>query len=388
MGARLPIMLMVTGVSGLLVVGAAGGSGSALAAARVTGNAVAPVPRPGQSSTLNAVAAVTARDAWTVGSYCPSHCKASPTPERYMILHWNGTAWSLKVKGSSGSLAGVSAASAKDVWAVGESSGTPLFLHWNGTKWSRGKAAAFPPGAGLQSVDTLSQRSAWAVGSAFSAKIGAYITLVAHWNGRKWSRVAAPPLTRRGGQAGLSTVSAVSAKDVWAAGDYCASSCATRQPVIRGVILHWNGAKWSQSPLPVTNAFRFFVVDALSRSDAWALGLTISAGFRASTLLLHWNGTRWLKVAIPVFPSAMTFVSPSDAWAVGMFQPALHWNGTKWTQGQVLTPNWAGFINAASGDAANDVWVVGERCTASCLGGIPISHGIIAHWNGSKWSLL
>src|SRR5580693_1216068 len=77
------------------------------------------VPSPGQSSTLDSVTAVTARDAWAVGTYCEAKCRSSALIERYMILHWDGAKWSLKVRGPAGFLQGVSAASATDAWAVG-----------------------------------------------------------------------------------------------------------------------------------------------------------------------------------------------------------------------------------------------------------------------------
>jgi hypothetical protein len=376
----------VAGMFALLTAAAAGGAGPVLAAPGI--GAAASVPSPGQSGMLTAVAAVVPGDAWAVGSYCPSRCTSFPAPQRYMIQHWNGKTWALALTGPSGTLQGVSAAGAGDIWAAGSSAGTPLFLHWNGKTWSRGKATAFPPAAGIASVSTLSPSSAWAVGSAYSPKTGAYITLVAHWNGSKWSPVPAPPLAGRGSQAQLTTVSADSANDAWAAGNYCASACSSRQPVYRGAILHWNGSRWSRSPLPVPNSFDFFAVTALSRSDAWAVGQTVTGGFNAHPLMLHWNGSRWLQVAIPNdYPSAMTFVSPSDGWAVGLGTPVLHWNGTAWTQGPPATPNWGGFVNGASGDAANDVWVVGDRCTTTtCTGNI--TRGFILHWNGSKWSML
>ncbi|HUZ51027.1 MAG TPA: hypothetical protein VMU94_00650 [Streptosporangiaceae bacterium] len=374
------------GTSALLLGAAAWAPGPVLAAPRNAVAGASSVPSPGQSSRLSAVAAVAPGNAWAVGSYCPSHCKAGTVPERYMIMHWNGKAWSLTVNGSSGLLNGVSAASASDVWAVGSSASSPLlFLHWNGKSWSR-RTATIAGAVGLRSVDTLSSSRAWAVGSAYSPKAGAYTTLIVRWNGSKWSRVAAPSLAVRGGSASLSTVSADSAKDAWAAGNFCVSGCRTGSPVYRGAILHWNGSKWSQSALPVRNSFQFFAVTALSSANAWAVGDTI-AGHAATTLMLHWNGTKWSKVSVPNDnPSAMTFTSPADGWAVGLAEPVLHWNGATWTSGSISTPNWGGFVNGASGDSPADVWVVGDYCTTTCTSGVPITRGFTLHWNGSKWS--
>jgi len=328
----------------------------------------------GSSGGLGGVSAASVRDVWAVGS-----SSAGP-----LFLHWNGASWSLMVRGSSGGLGGVSAASVRDVWAVGSSSAGPLFLHWNGKNWSHGKAAAFPRTAGLSAVDALSGHDAWAVGTAYSLAIGAYVTLAAQWNGSRWSPVATPPIAKRGGQAGLSTVSGTSKKDVWAGGNYCPPGCKTEH----ALMLHWNGRKWLQPSLP-RGTSDIFTVKALSPANAWALGLMITTGNIGTTVMLHWNGTRWLKVAIPQdFPMTMTFVSPSDGWAIGLADPVLHWNGTRWQPGQVSTPNWGGGVNGASGDAANDVWAVGERCTGTCPAGVGLTRGLILHWNGSKWLVI
>jgi hypothetical protein len=92
-----------------------------------------PSPAPGAGGTLNAVAATSARNAWTVG-FTGSN--------QSLLLHWNGAAWT-HVTSPAGARAsslmfGVGATSARDVWAVGDTlSGgmKTLILHWNGTAW-------------------------------------------------------------------------------------------------------------------------------------------------------------------------------------------------------------------------------------------------------------
>jgi hypothetical protein len=99
-----------------------------------------PSPSPGTSdSQLLGVSALSATDAWAVGHY------DSPTGYKTLILHWNGTAWtrvsSPNPGGPNGSdLAAVSAVSASDAWTVGTfttaTSFRPLTEHWNGSSWS------------------------------------------------------------------------------------------------------------------------------------------------------------------------------------------------------------------------------------------------------------
>lgn len=95
---------------------------------------------------LSAVAALSPADAWAVGDYCiRSACGARNT----LILRWNGTAWarvpspSPSSRGTGNALSGVGAVSAHDAWAVGTyvdattGHNDTLMLHWNGTGWSR-----------------------------------------------------------------------------------------------------------------------------------------------------------------------------------------------------------------------------------------------------------
>ncbi|HEV2450537.1 MAG TPA: hypothetical protein VGS62_01250, partial [Streptosporangiaceae bacterium] len=66
-------------------------------------------------------------------------------------------------------------------------------------------------------------------------------------------------------------------------------------------------------------------VSAVSASDAWAAGYyvnTSGTGTDFTTLTLHWNGTAWSQVASPNpgfdnLLEGVSVVSASDAWAVG-----------------------------------------------------------------------
>jgi hypothetical protein len=234
---------------------------------------------------------------------------------------------------SAGELNAVAAVSAKDVWAVGCSgacvSPGSLILHWNGKKWS--KVASPDPGAGLDDltgVSAVSARDVWAVGYACSVAhcgIGnVYKTLVVHWNGKKWSTVASPDPSTVSNL--LYGVTAVSASDVWAAGS--ATPDVSTKPST-SLVLHWNGRKWSRvhSPTASGASTTLYGVSAASASDVWAVGNDCvgcgAPGIVAHTFTMHWNGTRWSRVASPS-PSAgnnilfgVSAVRPGDAWAVG-----------------------------------------------------------------------
>jgi len=149
-------------------------------------------PASGRSQTLNGVAAVSANDAWAVGY------SGTSRTQRALIEHWDGSSWSHVPSPNVGPsrLSGVSAVSSRNVWAVGLTyslkHAKTLVEHWNGSSWKRVRSPS--PGAYpvLTSVAALSSRSVWAVGNTYTGIGGSWHTLIEHWNGSSWKRVASP----------------------------------------------------------------------------------------------------------------------------------------------------------------------------------------------------
>jgi hypothetical protein len=75
---------------------------------------------------------------------------------------------------------GVDAISARNAWAVGETSSGGLIAHWNGTAWSQDHSLSTAKGLFAVSADSASD--IWAAGDG----------LIAHWNGSAWSQAATP----------------------------------------------------------------------------------------------------------------------------------------------------------------------------------------------------
>jgi len=109
-----------------------------------------PAPRSqfnGAGQVLKAVAAVGTSNVWAVGDTIDT-ATGSFLPDKTLILHWSGTAWSVVASpdhpGEEDELLGVAVTSASDVWAVGDfvdrTTSIPvaktLTLHWTGTGWS------------------------------------------------------------------------------------------------------------------------------------------------------------------------------------------------------------------------------------------------------------
>ncbi len=317
---------------------------------------------------------------------------------------------------SVGALLGVSATSGANAWAVGNqcvsSCGTSgavantLILHWNGHRWSR--AASPDPSASadyLTGVSATTVANAWAVGDECVSACGTsgqiFRTLILHWNGHRWSRVASPDPGAAADY--LRSVSSTSAANAWAVGQYCASGCGTEASVIRTLVLHWNGHRWSRvaSPAPSGISSVLHSVTTASVRAAWAAGDYVRGGVYR-TLILRWNGHRWSRVASPSPDSAfnllggVTAASSRRAWAVGtdctsaecgsVVQDTLilRWNGHRWSR--ATSPNPGPNVDTLSGvsaTSARNAWAVGELCgNFSCSS--PTT--LVLHWNGRRWS--
>ncbi len=306
--------------------------------ATATGRSWKVVSTPNVSATnnsLNGVSAISANNAWAVGSSWNSETGASQT----LIEHWNGARWRIVPSPSpnGGSFNAVIALSARNVWAVGSS-----IAHWDGTQWA---VVSHPDsGASLFAIAASSSKDIWAVGADAAG------TVTEHWNGTMWSLVPSPSPV--GSLDTLWGVTVVSAANAWAVGDYFTSLAPPHNVTL---ILHWNGKQWARvpSPSPTSSINVLHSVGAVSANDIWAVGNMSRKNDSTSdrTMIQHWNGTKWSVVGSPnhsAFTNALgsiTVISARDIWAVGdydngnfRFQTLIeHWNGRNWTN--VSSPN-------------------------------------------------
>ncbi len=147
-------------------------------------------------------------------------CK--PYPLKLFDVPYHTTADSINV------LEAVTAVSANDAWAVGSSTDilsfsiSPLIEHWNGRSWQFVPGPNITNGSGvLATVAATSASDVWTVGSSLHGSIpsnkswsSASETLVERWDGKVWRIIASP-----NGPAGngiLNALTAISQNDVWA----------------------------------------------------------------------------------------------------------------------------------------------------------------------------
>jgi hypothetical protein len=178
-----------------------------------------PTPDGGQSNNeLTSVTVLSPTNAWASGDFGGAG--------KPVVEHWNGTRWSIAHTppvASGGVLISIAAVSATDIWTVGSFfpvSGLrfkPLGEHWNGSAWQ----VASPPsvrGTGLyDDVAPRSQTDVWAVGQTAVARASFRSSAIAaHWNGSGW-QVGAPKTPGR--QSFFNSVAAVpSTTQFWATG--------------------------------------------------------------------------------------------------------------------------------------------------------------------------
>ena len=315
---------------------------------------VVPSPSPPGQDTLYSVSATSPGNAWAVGTV-ENGPQAAIAP---LAEHWDGTAWHVVpvpdgVYQYENRLLSVSASSADDAWAVGNSFGppghlqpsAPLAEHWNGRSWTAVATPKAPSGATFGGVADLGPDDAWAVGN-FTAQVAPYShTLIEHWDGTAWHIMPSPnPGTETNV---LAQVAASGPADVWATGRD-SNSLAPSLTLAE----HWNGTRWRVVPTPDDPTAAFNLLESLavrSPADAW-IGVSTSANANGD-FFAHWNGRTWRKVTGfgnlhgEIALNGLAIVSPTQVWAAGGYQGIMtgRWDGTRWQR--VATP--------APGTAAN-----------------------------------
>jgi hypothetical protein len=279
-------------------------------------------------------------------------------------------------------LAGVTAISSRDAWAVGWTSGgapKPVLARWNGSSWSTVSSPALQAPAVLTAVAKF-PGGVWAVGASGQTTGGASRT---HLILRVTGSTVQPVPTPRPKRGKLLGVTATLPTNAWAVGYITAGG---------PLILHWNGTAWKRSALPRHSAGRINGVAATSAANAWA----IDTRSRHGSQIWHWNGTRWSRVATPTiagqtfYLGGLAATSAKNAWAAGTSVPAdvsilhtviLHWNGARWKRTpspDLLGPDGDG-LAAVSASSADNAWAVGSSTSGE---------SVAEHWNGTSWRVV
>jgi hypothetical protein len=241
---------------------------------------------------LLAVCGLSATDIWASGDD--------------VVLHYDGTAWSVVLVDMFEQLPGIACRGVDDVWIAGITTDVQsgLLRHWNGDDWivglpggirsfwdvwSTAGGAVWTGGSSVDGVGVLARgdggtafdfvetyeggslRALWGT-SDDDLWISPYEGPFEHWDGTNFvHEFGESPVTILG-MGGAAT------DQVWAAG-------------LEGTILHFDGASWTPQESGVES--NLTNVWAAAADDVWISG---SAG-----ILLHSDGTAWERV--PVYRS-------------------------------------------------------------------------------------
>ncbi|GAA2297268.1 hypothetical protein GCM10010402_64740 [Actinomadura luteofluorescens] len=195
---------------------------------RLTGDTWSNVALPAAAAPyrFNAAAATSASNLWLAA-------QLNSSGDSHAVLRWNGTAWSTFKVPLSFQPSDIATTGPASAWVVSSSAAK----RWNGTSW-----ADTPIGIKPRAITAVSPTSAWAVGWA-----GEGLPATAHWNGTSWTTVPFPPVdgvVRGEIASALSDVYAASENDVWAVGTVRVPDEAGKT-VSRSMLAHWNGTKWT-----------------------------------------------------------------------------------------------------------------------------------------------
>ena len=288
-----------------------------------------------ETNVLAAVDGASANDIWAVGRYGPVSDYASSAT---LIAHWDGSAWSHipspnpDFRGSY--LSDVVALSASDAWAVGTTfpaSGEQktLILHWDGVTWSVVPSPNYATG-GLHSnyltaISASAPDDIWAAGSYYDDVISYWRSLLLHWDGSAWSLVPDPP--NQSTYNSPLDITALSETDVWTVGFSHNGNSENRS-----MVQHWDGEDWSlvqAASTHLTASLRG--IDALYAENIWAVGSRVEPTNPSldRTLIERWNGAFWSVVPSPnMFNGAYNVstelesvdaLAPNDIWVVGSY---------------------------------------------------------------------
>ena len=201
-----------------------------------------------------------------------------------------------------------------------------------------------------------------------------------HWNGSKWSRVTSPSVLTGPGQ--LAAITVVSAKDAWAVG-YTGTFTTTAST--RTLLLHWNGAAWSQvtSPAPVAGALSGVTATA---SRGWAVGYVPNGHNFPNSLALRLSGATWSRVSISggIELVGVAVTGTSAAWALGYNEQGSElerWNGSKWTFEPSILPDDLYLMPAIAAGPGGTAFTVGVKQSLSSASPVPVALRL----TGSSW---
>jgi hypothetical protein len=196
----------------------------------------------------------------------------------------------------------------------------------------------------------------------------------------------------------LASVSAGSATDAWAVGEFYPP--AGDGTILNTLGVHFDGTRWTSYPLPNvgSNLNALFSVSDMPSGEAWAVGYYVDATYKQHTLTEHFDGAAWTVVMSPSpgvrqnILYGVAALSTSDVWAVGGTQDsagtwhtlAEHWDGDEWRIVPTIDAGSTGnVLYGVSAASCSAVYAVGIRADTAFPG-----KALSEVWDGREWKLV
>jgi hypothetical protein len=254
---------------------------------------------------------------------------SGPAKTRTLGLVWDGSAWRTVTVPATDSLLGVNVLGRHNVWQWGTKPappgtlgfGPPWLRHYNGKTWRTVPVPGVAAGASVVSATDM-----WAVGptTATAGQAGPKQVYVAmHWNGKKWAAVRLPKLAPVQGAAWSPRgIVAFGAGNVWV-NEVPGGSLGGEPGPQRTVLLHWNGKTWTR--VAKDTGLDLDTMTGDGTGGLWLAGsdLTTQAGH-----LVHYARGKFTQQAVPAEPGydaaageVAQVPGATSVWGIGSLVP-------------------------------------------------------------------
>jgi hypothetical protein len=271
---------------------------------------------------LTGIWASSGKDIFAVGGTIGQSYK---DPARTMILHYNGTAWSIMDADFPGCLLDVWGSGPDDVFAVGMEG---LVLHWNGSTWSKmditsrvNPANSVPD---LQGLWGDGPNNVFCLGVCVSLSSSqTTITTILHYQNGVWTEVNEIPSVL------LYDIWGTTGGDIWAVGDHI-YVCQDWVWGAGGGGAGGQGGTWQGTWLDATPAdlvqesFYLYEISGRSGNDIMAVGVVIpddaSDLYASEGLIMRYDGQSWKRAQdaqVAGYPSSVWVGQGNRAMVVG-----------------------------------------------------------------------
>ncbi len=266
-------------------------------------------------------------------------------PDRGAMMTFDGARWSAVAVASDVALLNwVHASSATDVTVVGNRG---VVLRYDGTQWQR---QSTPTTEHLWGVWGASANDLWAVGG--TGQFDGVPTII-HYDGSAWVNVALPAIQRANVHA-FFKVWGSSASDVYVVGQ-------------RGVVLHWDGAAWSEALVGASD-------DLVS---VWGTSASnvVAVGGRGNGIISVWNGVEWRTRSLSPLPglNGVWMRSPSFAHAAGANGTLVRINLRDFSTVSFQGPSAMDF-HSVFGDASGSLTAVGGNLAGGGINPVGVAY--------------